>query len=519
MDSAQGQPREEHPPFSATVIAALEAAFTAFLLSFSRGPEGPVVADGQRRRYRLKQQLSADPDGVYWLFPDARGGFYGRRGDRQMQHWPVPPELLAAAAAPPTAEAVPPAGDEPATAAPASESTPDAPPANAAPTDSFLDQTADGASATRRKPEPAADTRPAAREAVALYCAALGWPVVPLHSITAGGRCTCGNPDCPSPGKHPLTPHGYKDASRDPAVIHGWFAKWSDANYGIVTGRQSRLLVIDVDGEAGKRALALLEAQLGIVLEPCVFTPRGLHVYLRLAPDGPAIPCSAGKLGEGIDVRGDGGYVVGPGSQHATGLYELAPGFRLTVIAPMLEARLPRLLAKRPPADEPKPAQEEQEQSQQPEPEEQQQEAPRQEQPQRLVPLERLGVSLKMQALIRDGKPRGERSNAIRRATLALIAAGWDDKMIHAVLRDPANKLSEKILEQRDPVTWLTADIARTREHFAEVQSARAAAGGSGAAPPGGMAVHHPAVMLARRARPAEAHNRTSRSCSIPQPR
>ena len=34
-----------------------------------------------------------------------------------------------------------------------------------------------------------------------------GWPVIPLHAATAVG-CTCRRPDCPSPGKHPITDDG-----------------------------------------------------------------------------------------------------------------------------------------------------------------------------------------------------------------------------------------------------------------------------------------------------------------------
>src|SRR4051812_45892559 len=55
------------------------------------------------------------------------------------------------------------------------------------------------------------------RLAAALRYARRGWYVHPVHSIK-GGNCTCGNPKCKSPGKHPRTPHGVKDATRDPEV-------------------------------------------------------------------------------------------------------------------------------------------------------------------------------------------------------------------------------------------------------------------------------------------------------------
>src|SRR5262245_13725131 len=84
----------------------------------------------------------------------------------------------------------------------------------------------------------------------ALHYANLGWPVIPLHSVQ-NGRCSCGNASCKSPGKHPRTRHGVKEATKDPAVIRNWWAKWLDANIGIATGQISGLTVIDIDGESG----------------------------------------------------------------------------------------------------------------------------------------------------------------------------------------------------------------------------------------------------------------------------
>ena len=56
----------------------------------------------------------------------------------------------------------------------------------------------------------------------ALWFAAKGYPILPLHSVTEAGGCTCGNSDCESVGKHPfapLAPHGLKDATVDIAII------------------------------------------------------------------------------------------------------------------------------------------------------------------------------------------------------------------------------------------------------------------------------------------------------------
>jgi hypothetical protein len=85
-----------------------------------------------------------------------------------------------------------------------------------------------------------------ARQA-ALWFAAKGYPVLPLHSVTENGTCTCGSAECQSPGKHPyaqLAQHGLKDASADAATVRKWFDEAYWLNYGVAT---DRLLVVDVD--------------------------------------------------------------------------------------------------------------------------------------------------------------------------------------------------------------------------------------------------------------------------------
>ena len=56
----------------------------------------------------------------------------------------------------------------------------------------------------------------------ALKYALRGFRVLPLNSIRTGG-CTCGDSDCRSPGKHPLTAHGATEASSDEMTIRGWW--------------------------------------------------------------------------------------------------------------------------------------------------------------------------------------------------------------------------------------------------------------------------------------------------------
>lgn len=153
----------------------------------------------------------------------------------------------------------------------------------------------------------------------ALEYAERGWPVIPLHSPAAHG-CSCGQADCASPVKHPRTAHGLKDASRDPAIIREWWRRWPDANIGVVTGPESGILVLDVDGRQGEESLIEFERS-GWHL-PDTHTVRtgggGQHLYFAW-PEGAAVRNSASKIAPGLDIRGLGGYVVAPPSLHASG--------------------------------------------------------------------------------------------------------------------------------------------------------------------------------------------------------
>jgi putative DNA primase/helicase len=149
--------------------------------------------------------------------------------------------------------------------------------------------------------------------------AALGWLVLPLHTTLAEGGCTCGRNCGRGCGKHPRTQHGLSDATIDPDRVRDWWRAWPDANIGIATGAKSGLFVLDVDevtgGRAALEALTALHDELPKTLT-VVTGGRGLHLYFR--HPGQHIANSAGKIGPGLDVRGDGGYIVAPPSLHRT---------------------------------------------------------------------------------------------------------------------------------------------------------------------------------------------------------
>src|ERR1022692_2702226 len=150
----------------------------------------------------------------------------------------------------------------------------------------------------------------------------LGWRVLPCHSA-GGGRCSCGKYPCGTDnrtaGKHPLTARGLSDATKDEQQIRMWAHKWPECNWAVATGQDSGIWVLDVDGESGKDSLrSLVEKHGKLAKTITVTTARGQHFYFAYPVSG-TIRNSVGKLGHGLDVRGDGGYALVPPSIHSTG--------------------------------------------------------------------------------------------------------------------------------------------------------------------------------------------------------
>ncbi len=154
----------------------------------------------------------------------------------------------------------------------------------------------------------------------AIAFAARGWPVLPLHSIDqSDGCCTCGKPDCTSPGKHPLTPNGVKDATVDAIKIKRWCDEtFGLANIGIASG--NGLVIVDVDAKSGGLAtIDKWQSQFGALpLTPTVCTGGGGFHYYFSMPKGRSVANKV-AVAAGIDIRCDGGYVVAPPSLHKSG--------------------------------------------------------------------------------------------------------------------------------------------------------------------------------------------------------
>jgi hypothetical protein len=153
----------------------------------------------------------------------------------------------------------------------------------------------------------------------ALQYAQLGWPVLPCYSIV-NSKCSCSSSACKSPGKHPRTMNGLKDASINPQVIKEWWTQWPDANVAVTTGPDSGLAVLDVDVKnGGIENLDLLESEFGTIPKTLVAETggRGRHYIFKCPASG--FKNSAGIISSGIDTRGDRGYILVEPSNHISG--------------------------------------------------------------------------------------------------------------------------------------------------------------------------------------------------------
>ena len=131
----------------------------------------------------------------------------------------------------------------------------------------------------------------------------MGWSIIPLRPHD----------------KKPLIPWTeYQKRHATDDEIKEWF-DGTDNNIGIVTGSLSNLGVIDADGPIGLSTL-----QKANLASPfTVLTGNGKQLYFRLGD----INNTSKTLGEGIDTRGEGGYVVGVPSVHPNGMpYRWANG-------------------------------------------------------------------------------------------------------------------------------------------------------------------------------------------------
>ncbi|MFG3046989.1 bifunctional DNA primase/polymerase [Streptomyces sp. NPDC048241] len=188
----------------------------------------------------------------------------------------------------------------------------------------------------------------------ALSAAERGLAVIPLSrrklpALRSPHRADPARPPCH--GECGRFGHGVHDASADPARVRALFAAapWA-TGYGIACGLPPHQLIgVDLDTKPGTDSPAALRAlavrhRFTIPETVVVLTPSGgRHLWLTGPPDV-AVPNSASRLAPGIDIRGAGGYLVGPGSRGIRGMYTVAPGTARLRPAPCPPALLHLLL-------------------------------------------------------------------------------------------------------------------------------------------------------------------------------
>lgn len=124
-----------------------------------------------------------------------------------------------------------------------------------------------------------------------------GWSLIPI--------CT--------KDKKPLIPwQEFQMRRADMKEIESWVTRWPDMNLGVVTGNISKIVVVDLDGLEGKK----YGLQTQIVSCLTSLTGNGKQVFYKWTEH---VDNSVSKLAPGVDIRGDGGYVVVPPSIHPNG--------------------------------------------------------------------------------------------------------------------------------------------------------------------------------------------------------
>jgi bifunctional DNA primase/polymerase-like protein len=151
----------------------------------------------------------------------------------------------------------------------------------------------------------------------ALGYAQRGWPVFPCR-----------------PNKRPMVTNGFHVATHEAPQIEEWWRRWPQALIGVPTGKRSGSVVLDIDVKDPRADGFDTLAGLGLAILP--ETPMahtasgGLHVYFAAIER--EIRNSVGKhgLGSGLDVRGEGGYVIVPSPRSG---YSWDPHWNLDTVA------------------------------------------------------------------------------------------------------------------------------------------------------------------------------------------
>ena len=156
------------------------------------------------------------------------------------------------------------------------------------------------------------------------YGGTAGWAVFPGHHAVEAGRSCSKGPACSRAGKHPRTQRGLLDATTDPRSISEWGRRFPAANVCGRTGAVSGIDVLDIDPRTGglESLKRLLDRYGPLPRGPWSRTGSGGgHLFFRATGVTKSRSSALGPEFPGLDVKGEGGYVVLPPSNHVEGSY------------------------------------------------------------------------------------------------------------------------------------------------------------------------------------------------------
>ncbi len=138
-----------------------------------------------------------------------------------------------------------------------------------------------------------------------------GWLVFPCHATEHTPLDS---------GKDSKGRGGFYLATTDVNQICNWWELWPDAAIALRTGKESGVFAVDVDPRhCGDTSMEDLEAEHGPLPDTVESETGGGGRHIFFKWPGQEVKCSTGAIAPGIDIKGDGGYVILPPSDHKTG--------------------------------------------------------------------------------------------------------------------------------------------------------------------------------------------------------
>ncbi len=146
--------------------------------------------------------------------------------------------------------------------------------------------------------------------------------IFPINGIGGDGYCECHQGvDCPTPGKHPKWNNWISRATDSKERVENWDVSFPDANWGALTGRFSRIIIVDIDPrndgeESWEKMLndeGVTEASFGTVISQT--GSGGRHIYFKRY----GVDVRSHPIAPGVDIKGEDSLVVIPPSLHMSG--------------------------------------------------------------------------------------------------------------------------------------------------------------------------------------------------------